>query len=556
VAVYTQLRALPRRVRRALQRQWKQPLAGVALWLALGQLPGQAATIPVGGACTLTAAIAAANTDTVTGGCPAGHGADTIVLPAGSLHTLTSANNRTYGATGLPVISSPITIAGQGSTIMRASGAPAFRIMAVNGTGDLTLQETTVSGGVSSFVGILSPYNRGGGVFNNGGTLTVMNSTITGNAGFGAEGGGVSNSGTLTVRNSTISGNATRGGCSYTSCPSINGGGVHNSGTATVLNSTLTGNSALGGGAEGDIGAGGGVFNGGTLTVLNSTIAGNSAYYGGGVRSSYGTVTITNSTISGNSSGYGGGVRNYRGTVTITNSTITGNAATYSGGGVANDSYSGSPGIVNLVRTLVTGNTAPTGPEIFNDVPEGSTVIAANHNLFGVNGTAGVEGFTPGATDIVPPEGVLLPDILNPTLALNGGSTQTHALVPGSPAIDAGDTVCTDANGEPLPTDQRGKPRIVDGNGDGTPACDIGAFEFFPFVNELVTLAGDVDTTFDPTPVAGGPAGTFTITAMFINTSDTPLRFPFFGVSELSGGNVVLNADGTPGGVAFWGRFF
>ena len=126
---YTQLRALPRRVRRALQRQWRLPLAGVALMLALGQHPGLAATIPVGGACTLVDAITAANTDTATGGCPAGSGADTIVLPAGSTQTLTEVNNDTYGPTGLPVISSVITIAGQGSTIARESAAPEFRLL-------------------------------------------------------------------------------------------------------------------------------------------------------------------------------------------------------------------------------------------------------------------------------------------------------------------------------------------------------------------------------------------------------------------------------------------
>jgi len=67
-AYYTQLQALPRRVRRALQRQFGIPLATLALWWALGLLPVQAATIPVGGACTLVDAITAANTDTATGG--------------------------------------------------------------------------------------------------------------------------------------------------------------------------------------------------------------------------------------------------------------------------------------------------------------------------------------------------------------------------------------------------------------------------------------------------------------------------------------------------------
>jgi hypothetical protein len=302
-------------------------------------------------------------------------------------------------------------------------------------------------------------------------------------------------------------------------------------------------------------GSGGGVLNSGLLTVTNSTITDNAAEDGGGVfngSSSFhlpgGTIIITNSTIAGNAAGYsGGGVANGSysspgGTVTITNSTITGNAAEY-GGGVANfyffRNFTFFNGTVTLTRTLVSGNTASSGPEISNS----GTVLADNHNLFGVDGTAGVEGFTPGATDIVPPAGVQLADILDPTLAFHGGPTQTHALVPGSPAIDAGGPVCTDATGDPLDTDQRGRPRVVDGNSDGTPACDIGAVEFFPIVNDLVALVGDVDTAFDPTSVANGPAGTFTIRATFTNTSDTPLRAPFFVVTALSGDNLLLNAD-------------
>jgi hypothetical protein len=209
--------------------------------------------------------------------------------------------------------------------------------------------------------------------------------------------------------------------------------------------------------------------------------------------------------------------------------------------------------ILTLTRSLVSGNIALIGPNIysyngsFNFYP--SLVQADNHDLFGVDGNAGAYGFSPGATDIVPAAGVLLPNILNPTLANNGGPTQTHALVPGSPAIDAGGTDCTDATGAPLTTDQRGKPRPVDGNGDGTPACDIGAFEFFPIVNNLVALASDVTTAFDPTPVLDAPAGRFTVTATFTNRGDTPLRFPYFGVSQLTGGNLLLNADGGPAGV-------
>jgi hypothetical protein len=271
-----------------------------------------------------------------------------------------------------------------------------------------------------------------------------------------------------------------------------------------------------------------------------------------------GSFIITNSTITGNSADYGtgGGVWNV-GTLTVTNSTITGNtAAVYGtlgsgGGGVSNGGcirFNGCrSGILTFALTLVTGNTVSRGPEMTN--PDAGTVLADNHNLFGVNGTAGVEGFTPGATDMVPPAGIQLTDILNPTLANNGGATQTHALVPSSPAIDAGSTDCADVTGTPLTTDQRGRPRVVDGNSDGTAACDIGAVEFFPIVNDRVALDAAPTTTFDATPVVGGPAGTFTITATFTNTSTTPLRFPFFSVSDLTGDNLVLNADGAPGGV-------
>src|SRR5215471_15081387 len=94
-AYYTELRALPRRMRRALQRQWRLPLAGIALMLALGQPSAQAATITVNNSCTLVIAITAANTGTAAGGCAAGRGEDTTELPARRQHTISGANNST-----------------------------------------------------------------------------------------------------------------------------------------------------------------------------------------------------------------------------------------------------------------------------------------------------------------------------------------------------------------------------------------------------------------------------------------------------------------------------
>jgi hypothetical protein len=440
VTYYRQLQRLPRRMRRALQRQWRLSLGAVALMLALGQSPLEAATIQVQGSCSLVVAIRAANTDRARGGCPAGRGADTIVLPPGSTQTLTSVQNTDYGPTRLPVIRSEITLSGRGSTIVRDSEAPEFRILTVSSTGKLTLTKTTVSGG--SLLGADGDL-RGGGGLNAGGTLILLNSTISGNEAYGG-GGGVSNSG----------------------------------GTITITNSTISGNEAYGGG--------GGVSNlVGTMTITNSTISGNEAYSGGGGVSNVSrdnTMTITNSTISGNEAYFIGGVSN-GGTMTITNSTISGNRANYDGdtvesvGGVSNN------GTLTLIRTLVTGNTAPTGSEINNR----NTVLADNHNLFGVDGSAGVDGFSPGTTDVVPDAGVLLSDILDPFLDDHGGSTLTHALVPGSPAINAGPSTCPVPGGGVLLQDQRGVQRPQEG------ACDIGAYEFLPVAEcrgHVATLVG------------------------------------------------------------------
>ena len=107
-------------------------------------------------------------------------------------------------------------------------------------------------------------------------------------------------------------------------------------------------------------------------------------------------------------------------------------------------------------------------------------------------------------------------------------------MLPGSPAIDAGNDAACSA------TDQLDTPRLG--------ACDIGAIEFYPIVNDLVAV-GDVSTDFDATPVPGGPAGTFRITAEFTNTSNQAIVNPFVEVVELTGENLLLNADGGAGGV-------
>src|SRR5262245_16366965 len=175
-------------------------LAGAALLLALGQGVATAATITVttnnpniisDGQCSLIEAIVNANNDAAThADCPAGSGADTIVLPANANLILSAVDNNSYlGPAGLPKITSQITIEGNGATIAREGNAPAFRLMSVASIGNLTLENMTLSGG-------------SGGVVNFG-ILIIKKSTISGNT--GGSGGGVSNwYGALTIENSTI----------------------------------------------------------------------------------------------------------------------------------------------------------------------------------------------------------------------------------------------------------------------------------------------------------------------------------------------------------------
>lgn len=444
-AHYQKLRTLPRRVRRSLQRKWKQSLAGVALLMVLGQVPALAATIDVSETCTLIRAINSANNDAGIGGCTAGSGEDKIVLPADSTQTLTAAvNDATFGPTGLPVIRSEMTINGRGSTIRRASSAPDFRILAVVNTGNLTLQRTTLTGGSlpGEYIG-----KHGGGLVNYG-MLTVTDSTISRN--FAVDnGGGVYNAGTLMVDNSTISGNVT----------AFNGGGVNNIGTFRLTSSTISDNR----GSD----QGGGLDNLGTAFLTNSTISGNRAYNGGP----------------------GGGIVN-QGNLTITNCTISGNTGvSFGGGGVAN------AGVLTLTRTLVSGNTLrdPAQRGAAQEIGDRGTIMANNFNLFGhreLTTAQAIGGFTPGARDITATAGGTTPTtlgaILNTTLANNRGPTQTHILVAGSPAIDG----VRNSSCPPPNTDQRGVTRPQNGDNDNLARCDIGAVEVVLAGGRVATING------------------------------------------------------------------
>lgn len=370
----------------------RRPIA-LAIALALSGGVAQAAIINVSGGCTLINAINNANTNTDTDGatgCPAGSGADTLNLKAKSTYTLTAVNNSNSGPNGLPVVTSVITINGNGATVKRAGAAntPNFRLLRiVNGT--VTINDLKLSGGR-----VTGATDYGGGISNNG-KLTLNNSTVSGNGALGASssGSGILNGygGILTLNNSTVSGNSATGG----------GGIADFGGTATITNSTISGNRAIG-----DNGGVGGLVNLGNMKLINSTISGNSstspASYGvGGIQNS-GTMALVHSTVSNNSIAHGNvaGIQNSR-TMTLTNTLVAN-----SQGGADCYSYMGGSGTPPAITTF-------RGVNIVED------------------GTCGV------AASTAPKLGALLD---------NGGPTLTRALLAGSPAIDTAATPLCKAN--------------------------------------------------------------------------------------------------------------
>jgi hypothetical protein len=308
--------------------------------------------------------------------------------------------------------------------------------------------------------------NGDAGICNDHGALTVSNCVVSGNSSYGgievsgSHGPGVERGNnrrdaqknygdrvlagiSLTIDNSIVSDNL--------------GPGVFNdSATVTILNSTISGNSA------GQFSGGGGIYASGfktppLTTVTNSTISGNSASdAGGGIFNQYGGISIVNSTISGNSAGKnGGGIFNSAGGVHIANTTFSGNSAG-SGGGIYNSGGQfGGP--LEIGDTIL--NAGASGENIFNN---GGTVTSHGYNLSSDDGG----GYLTGPGDQINTDPLLGP------LQDNGGPTFTHALLPGSPAIDAGDP-----NFTPPPFhDQRGLcfHRVFNGR------IDVGSFEWQP----------------------------------------------------------------------------
>jgi hypothetical protein len=330
---------------------------------------------------------------------------------------------------------------------------------------------------VVAFRGVTISGSAGGGIRNRRGQIEVTDCTIRDNrAHFG---GGIANDGVLTMTHSVVSGNT--GG---------QGGGIVSFGSSrlTIRDSRIDGNGdAQGGGllihsvldladstVSGNLGGHGGGINiqgTGPVVIHDTTIAHNHAGghadppwhgYGGGIWNQGTGVTLVNVTLSDNWA-QGGGIYNL-GAITITSSTMVGNG-TFSWGGAINN-----VGQVWIANSVV----GPSAGDQNCDISRAG-LVSLGHNL-DRDGSCALR--SAGDLQAVDP-------MLGP-LADNGGPTLTHALLPGSPAIDAG------ADARCPATDQRRIRRPVGAR------CDIGAVEFDP----------DRDTptpTPLPTPSASAP---------------------------------------------------
>ena len=364
----------------------------------------------------------------------------------------------------------------------------------------ITGNTATGNNGIEGAVNV----NSGGGIYSIE-SLTIDNTVISGNAAvgylipanggtpgysYGASGGGIYCTGTdLIVLNSTVTENAAIAGDNgYLRGVDVSAGGIGGSGQVKVINSVISKNSAIGGdGQSGGHASGGGIVASTVLTLLNSTVTANTVKggvakpdgvgvggngIGGGVNALF-NITLINSTVTDNQAtagtgpakgaGIGGGIAAQSqgfNTQQIVNATVTGNQAENGGGVYCNSA-------VRIANTIVADNFALNGKDLLGPFTSpGHNIVSRGEGSTGL--TNGVNGDQVGTINAP----------INPQLAPlgnNGGGTPTRALLPGSPAIDAGSNALAknSSTGEVISIDQRGLQRISPTGG----TVDIGAFE-------------------------------------------------------------------------------
>jgi hypothetical protein len=420
------------------------------------------------------------------------------------------------GGQPLPAITANgLTIQGPGPDSLTVAGGKNGPVLFVaSGVSGVTISGLTITGGGSGLGGF--GITSGGGI-SNAGALALVGCVVTDNGilseGFAASGGGIENSGTMTITGCAVTGNGVSGKTG------AYGAGIDNRGQMTITDSIISGNIAY---SLFVTAAGGGINNSGNLALFRCTVNGNqlrpgvlAAASGGGVTAMASSVTtITDCTITGNSSTTGGGVQTLGGSLSLAGCTVAQNT----GGGIA---LSGGAPAVGLQNTIVAGNS---GGDVSGAVQSGGDNLV---------------GDPAGATGLQPSDRTNIDPLLGP-LQANGGLTPTMALLPGSPAIDAGSNA---APGLPA-TDQRGLNRVVNN------VVDIGAFEYQPPGNTITLTAA-------PDPGVRGRPVTFTVTvagtAPGSNAPTGVVTFQSAGTSLaggalLSGGTATFTTSVLPAG--------
>ncbi|HZS46659.1 MAG TPA: choice-of-anchor Q domain-containing protein [Blastocatellia bacterium] len=408
----------------------------------------------------------------------------------------------TFAVTGTITLLSPITITGDviiqgpGINVVTLSGGGTTNLFVVN-SGTTTISGLTLANGFNNTTG-------GAAIFNNGAAVNISNCLF-------------SNNHAQTVSNS------------------VNGAAIANVSGVLTIDQTTFSNNATG---PVNVGAeGGAIYNFGNTTPA--------------------TATITNSTFNNNSADFGGAIGNLGGgavaTLSLTNCTISGNAATtsaFSSAGGIDQFSAGSDTSVTLVNTTFANNTAPPASGSANNISSfsstGTSTVNSRNSIFSGSPSApnftGVPVTSQGnnlSTDS--PSGFVASDKVNTNPLLgplqnNGGPTFTQALLPGSPAIDAGST-----SGAPT-TDQRGVTRPQNGT------VDIGAYEV------RATSNSSTSVITSGSPSNGGSPVTFTATVVAVGTSGTPTGFVQFEDNGVALGAPVAMVNGvaalTTSGVA------
>ena len=323
---------------------------------------------------------------------------------------------------------------------------------------DLQVNNSTISGNTAS--------SEGGGIGNAyGGTITIEDSVISSNTGGqgGGVGGGFSGTSLFTIERSSVTNNIATG----------DGGGVFNTanGIVNITDTLVSDNSS---GVPGSSSNGGGIFTFGELQLERSTVSGNTATgEGGGIFATagfYGTpLGILNSTIHGNSANddAGGLFASLTVRPLIEFSTITANTTGGNGGGIAAETGAINNPFTVLSHTIVVGNS---GQDLANARGTSSAFISGGFNLIGTGGFE-LAPFTQNDTVNVSEQAALLGPLQD-----NGGLTPTRALLPGSPAFNAGDPTAVAGQDDVPEFDQRGDgfDRV------SNLIVDIGAFEVPP----------------------------------------------------------------------------